>query len=266
MRKLYYLERSLIRPTSTLASLMATATRSRMRFRDAHICITDMEEDGVLCQPELNLLMDVMLTYLDENSQVLCVPNYGTLAVYGQVAGCKDPTELRCLVADLGDGPCRVSQAGALEYASSRDEVDSAVQAVLNYDAKVDTPAFLCDAELEDGELKSRIYFDKENNGVRGADCRVALVLNSDVGRFVASFCCSGSMGSIEPLAVVAQTLACLQMDDVRLQESIEVVRRQMAEENGRYVRVMDAVARTFADGTDPLLKPWQDWLQETNP
>ena len=73
-------------------------------------------------------------------------------------------------------------------------------------------------------------------------------------------------MGDIEILALVAQTLVCLNRDDVRLMESARIVRKQMTDENPRYGRMMEVVERIFTDGTDPILRDWQDWAGKTTP
>lgn len=279
MRELYGLTRDFRRSwnasESTLASLLADAIRSRVRFTNVQMCFADDEEEGMLCRPELEVLMDVVLTYLDENSQALGAPDYGTLTIYSQqiVSSQRvddfDPlTSTLCLLlADLKSGPCRIPQEGALPDKVSREEVCSAAKAALAYKAgvaKTRTPAFLCNAKVEDAKLRSGIYFDERHYGVRGADSRIALVLNCDKGRLAASFCCSGMLGDFELLGVIAQTLAGLKPHDVKLQKSVQMVRKQMDDENPRYGGVMEAVKRMFVDGTDPLLKPWQDWRHET--
>lgn len=276
MREIYGLTRDLVRSTNTLAGAIAAATRPPTRLTNVTLCFADdrmeSEMEGILCRPELEVLMDVVLTYLDENCNQICVPNYGTLAIYSQVVNSADPvmsTTLCNLLADLRDGHCQIPQGGDLPNLTSRTEVLSAAKAVLKYEVGMDlteVPSFLRDVQIDGGEPKSGIYFDKEHYGVRGADNRVALLLNGDIGRFAASFCCSGSMGDIEILALVAQTLVCLNRDDVRLMESARIVRKQMTDENPRYGRMMEVVERIFTDGTDPILRDWQDWAGKTTP
>lgn len=266
MMELYGLRRDFTRSGNTLAGLIAKATRPRVAFTNMQMCFADYEEEGMIYRPELEVLVDTMLVYLDENSQALGAPDYGSLAVYGQQFSSLGSLTLCLLVADLKGGPCRISQEDPVLDRTSREDVCSAARIALKHGAGIDkaeVPAFLRDAKADGVGLRSGIYFDKEHYGVRGADNRMVLVLNGDRGRFAASACCSGLMGDFELLVLIARTLAGLRPGDQRLQESVRIVQGQIADDSLRCSKIMEAVKQMFLDGTDPLLKAWQDWSSQ---
>lgn len=257
-------------------------TNVRMGFAEDY-------EDGMLNRLELEVLMNLALTYLDNVPEVPCAPAYGSLIICSRMADWLGDLKLTNLLADLREGPCSmpgirherlswrelakgeysdpVMVVGLRTTLKSRDEVYSAAWEALHYRENMEPrDGFLRHAKFDGAELRSGLYFDKRIYGLVDADQRMALVLNGDVWRYAMSFCCWGQIWPAEMLTPMAQALACLRAEDVRLQKSVQMVRKQLAEDDPLCVKVMDAVAQTFAEGRDPLLKNWQEWRNKTNP
>lgn len=242
----------------TLGDRMGPFLRQRAAFSQVEITTGDSEMmANVLERPELDLLMDVVLTVL---SGLEKVPSFGSFVLYGQEGDCEAVCNLR---ADLRDGPAEVLNWNS-SPTNSRADVVRAVDAVLRYaelNKYVDSaPTLLAKADLEsDGRPKSNIY--------RDADGKAVLVFNNDLGRFVVSYYDGDSQNALWVLAVVAQVLASLVTGDVVAQESIGRVKDDLPPavlDNSR--RLVEAVEQMFQQETDPMLGEWREWKRKTYP
>lgn len=214
------------------------------------------DADGIeLCEPELNLLIDIVLTYLSASK---VIPSAGSLGIYSQQVtegGWGEPACL--LLADLRDGLGHIPHHEWGSGTTTRKMVTSAVDEVFQcgkVGKKVGRKTPLLLPGRDDGtdaHLESGIYQDTFQS---------VLVLNSDLGRYVASYCDETLSNGHEMLPVIAQTLVCLRRDDEAIQESAMLVRNQLLESEWLCRDVMDVIERMFREQTDSLLVEWREW------
>jgi len=213
-----------------------------------------LDADGIeLCEPELNLLIDVVLTYLSISKTI---SDTGSLGIYSQRAiedGWSEPSCL--LLADLRAGLGHMSHRKWGSGTNTRKMVLSSVDEVFQYDKIVEGDEVLLLLPKRDAGtdtyLESGIYQDTFQS---------VLVFNSDLGRYVASYGDETMSNGHELLPVIAQTLACLRPDDATAQESAMLVQNGLLEGEWLCRGVMDAIERMFREQTDPLLTEWREW------
>jgi len=234
-----------------------------MLLRDDLAAFTDVslrcavDDNGIeLCESELYLLMSTVLTYLNAKKEI---PHVGSLTLYSQQLAESGWDKQSCLLcANLRDGYGHIPQRELFVAKTTLEVVHSAAEEVFQY-SKVEKgvshkvscllPQRGLDAVNDD--LESGIYQDTFQS---------VLVFNSDLGRYVASYCDNSMSNGHEVLPVIAQTLACLRRDDVIAQESAMLVQNGLLEGEWLCRGVMDAIEWMFGEQTDPLLTEWRNW------
>lgn len=245
------------RGSNDLMTLVAKVLKPPVKLCNVEMCWPEESEwDNFLREPELLLLLEVMMTVM---SQKQTVPQAGSFVLYGQPEG---EEAIRILSADLGGGVASVPNWDLSSRQTSRMIVMRAVNAVVHY-AELgkfadSAPVFLPKLNSDDAYLESRIYEGAEES---------VLVFNTDLGRLIASYRDGSLSNGSWMLAVVAQTLAGLRPDDAMAQESAALVWNDLRPDPDDTTRpLMKAVEQMFRQETDPMLQEWQEWLQKMNP